>query len=133
MLTLGRRISAIGLVVISAVACVRIGGLEDKADAQVIAGQLTVHSCWPSDRLISVRVIRPDGSVWTATEQDAAGLALTQPVTVDQVAASGRYNISGVQPITFSEGDHIYFETTQEARNFVLTESMLTAQSRTDC
>jgi hypothetical protein len=139
VLTLRRGVAMVGLVVIVGVAAliatggVGWNGLQDKVDVRVVAGELTVSSCWSSDRLISLRVVRLGGSTWSAVERDGDGLALNPAVTIDQVAASGLYDVSGPLPHKLAAGDRVFFETTQEGRNFFLTESMVSNKRTAHC
>jgi len=125
MLTRHRRWLSIALVLPLGAGCAGIGGLDDKADAEVVRSDLIVYSCWPDDRLVSLRVVRPGSVDWSAVERNGAGLPLNPVVTVNQVVSSGFYAISGNLPTALAVGDHIYFETTRESRNFLLTKEML--------
>lgn len=113
--------------------CAGIGALGDKVSTPVVNGQLVVRSCWEQDRLMEVRIVRSDGSTWSATEHSGSGLPLQNIVTMDQVAASGLYAMSGERPDELVAGDHIYFTTAEESRNYVLTPEMLSDDEPSSC
>ena len=114
--------------------CTGIGAFGDKVSTTVVDGQLHVLSCWDGDRLLIVRIVRPDGSEWSATaHDDDVGLQLRETVTMEQVEASGAYDLSGERPAKLNAGDHVYFETSEESRNYVLTAESLSSQDRLSC
>jgi len=123
----------IGLLLMVCAGCSGIGGLDDKVSTGVIDGQLHVLSCWDDDRLQSVRIVRPDGSAWSATEHAHSGLPLDEPLTMQQVEASTAYDVSGELPGELVAGDHVYFETSRESRNYVVTAELVSDEAPLSC
>ncbi len=123
----------VGLLMVVCASCSGFGALGDKVWTPVVDGQLVVRSCWEQDRLIEVRIVRSDGSAWSATEHSGSGLPLQNIVTMEQVAASGQYDMSGERPDELLAGDHIYFTTAEESRNYVLTTEMLSDDEPPSC
>lgn len=118
---------------VACASCSGFGALGDKVSTPVVNGQLVVRSCWEQDRLIEVRIVRSDGSEWSATEHSGSGLPLQNIVTMEQVAASDLYDTSGERPAELVAGDHIYFTTAEESRSYVLTTEMLSDDEPSSC
>jgi len=52
---------------------------------------------------------------------------------MQQVEASSAYDVSGELPDELLAGDHSYFETSQESRNYVLTAELLSNEEPLSC